>query len=391
MTSVIHYRDPIAYRNGDLMGTNYVPPHMASMNRSPVYDDHSSGSERKQSTPGAKKRPSRAGTRSVTTLTAAQLERKRANDREAQRAIRQRTKDHIEGLERQVRDLTAQIGTNSSTKMMELMRRNEELEQENALLRARLSHAGQALGMLEGAGNEQAGLLAATGGAPSPSDRIQILSHARRSSTGTARSVHSVPEITTTPVVQPAPWQQQQQHPQPPQHQQHAYSSNVPSPHVEHPPANWSSHPSAHPSQHPVSLSVPESSLHAVESGSMSYPTQYSMDHNTRAMSYPLENASLVTSQAMQIGGYNTPTSNPSTHSSDYHRQMSVPMHNAPPAGHGQHPHSYSSPAHHTYVRQSSHPGEMHMMAPGSHQQSHMVNEQGQMMYHLPPHMKVEH
>ncbi|KAF2859348.1 hypothetical protein K470DRAFT_265345 [Piedraia hortae CBS 480.64] len=47
-----------------------------------------------------KKRTTRAGTRSVSTLTPAQLERKRANDREAQRAIRQRTKDHIENLER---------------------------------------------------------------------------------------------------------------------------------------------------------------------------------------------------------------------------------------------------------------------------------------------------
>jgi hypothetical protein len=242
-------------------------------------------------------------------------------------------------------------------------------------------------------------MIAATGGAPSPSDRIQILSHARRSSTGTARSVHSLPEITTTPVAQPAPWQQQ--HPQqPPQHQQqhqqhqqhqHAYSPNVPSPHVEHASANWGSHPSAHPSQHPVSLSVPDSSLHAVESGNMSYSTPYAMDHNARAMSYPLENASLVTSQAMQIGGYNTPTSNPSTHPSDYHRQMSVPMNNAPPTGHGPHAHSYSSPAHHGYVPQTSHPGDMHLMAPASHQQSHMVNEQGQMMYHLPPHMKVEH
>lgn len=26
-----------------------------------------------------------------------------------------------------------------------------------------------------------------------------------------------------------------------------------------------------------------------------------------------------------------------------------------------------------------------------AHPQSHMVNEQGQMMYHIPPHMKVEH
>lgn len=153
MTSVLHYRDPIAYRTGDLMSaTNYVSPHMAaSMKKSPPYEGHSSGSERR-STPGAKKRPSRAGTRSVTTLTAAQLERKRANDREAQRAIRQRTKDHIETLERQVRDLTSQIDTNSSTKLIEVMRRNDELEQENAVLRARLSHAVQALGMPEGSG-----------------------------------------------------------------------------------------------------------------------------------------------------------------------------------------------------------------------------------------------
>lgn len=121
----------------------------------------------------------------------------------------------------------------------------------------------------------------------------------------------------------------------------------------------------------------------------MSYPTPYSMDHNTRAMSYPLENTSLVTSQAMQIGGYNTPTSNPSPHTSEYHRQMSVPMNAAPAASHQ---HAYSSPAHHGYsVPQTSHPGDMHMMAPASHPPPHMVNEQGQMMYHLPPHMKVEH
>src|SRR5262245_14003700 len=129
MTSVLQYRDPIAYRSGDLMSAaNYVTPHMATLKKTPPYEGHSSGSEKK-STSGMKKRPSRAGTRSVTTLTAAQLERKRANDREAQRAIRQRTKDHIEGLERQVRDLTTQIDTNSSTKMMELMRRNDDLEQ----------------------------------------------------------------------------------------------------------------------------------------------------------------------------------------------------------------------------------------------------------------------
>lgn len=154
MTSVLQYRDPISYRSNDLMSTsNYVPPHMATMRKSPSYEGHSSGSERKMSaSSGVKKRPSRAGTRSVTTLTAAQLERKRANDREAQRAIRQRTKDHIETLERQVRELTTQLESNGSSKMMDLMRRNDELEQENAVLRARLSHAVQALGMPENSG-----------------------------------------------------------------------------------------------------------------------------------------------------------------------------------------------------------------------------------------------
>jgi regulator of replication initiation timing len=132
---------------------NYASSHMAGLKKTPPYEDHSSGSESKrQQTPGAKRRPSRAGTRSVTTLTAAQLERKRANDREAQRAIRQRTKDHIESLERQIRDLTAQRDTNSSTKLIELMRRNEELEQENALLRTRLSHAVAALGVPDQSG-----------------------------------------------------------------------------------------------------------------------------------------------------------------------------------------------------------------------------------------------
>lgn len=91
-----------------------------------------------------KRRPSRAGTRSVTTLTAAQLERKRANDREAQRAIRQRTKEHIESLERRIAELTA--NQDSNARFLEIVQRNEELEQENALLRSRLNQTVAALG-----------------------------------------------------------------------------------------------------------------------------------------------------------------------------------------------------------------------------------------------------
>ncbi|THW09669.1 hypothetical protein D6D02_00310 [Aureobasidium pullulans] len=109
---------------------------MCGSRQSPSGTMHSSDSG-SQSKP-ASKRASRAGTRSVSTLSAAQLERKRANDREAQRAIRQRTKDHIENLERRISELT---GTQEAREKLYLttQQRNRELEEENVYLRSRLS------------------------------------------------------------------------------------------------------------------------------------------------------------------------------------------------------------------------------------------------------------
>lgn len=102
----------------------------------------SSGSESRK--PLGKKRASRAGTRSVSTLSAAQLERKRANDREAQRAIRQRTKDHIESLEKEIGDLRE--SNESREKLVTTtQQRNRELEDENRYLRTKLNEAGFAL------------------------------------------------------------------------------------------------------------------------------------------------------------------------------------------------------------------------------------------------------
>lgn len=108
---------------------------------------HSSGyvspgsDTRKSSTSSGKKRASRAGTRSVSTLSAAQLERKRANDREAQRAIRQRTKDHIDHLERSINELRGSQEANE--KLVHVtQQRNRELEEEVAYLRGKLSEAG---------------------------------------------------------------------------------------------------------------------------------------------------------------------------------------------------------------------------------------------------------
>ncbi|TVY84330.1 hypothetical protein LSUE1_G000983 [Lachnellula suecica] len=83
--------------------------------------------------PEPRRRASRAGTRSVATLTDAQLARKRANDREAQRSIRQRTKDRIEGLEQRIKELTDE--QNDSRSLEDVQRRNSELEEELRRLR----------------------------------------------------------------------------------------------------------------------------------------------------------------------------------------------------------------------------------------------------------------
>ncbi len=69
----------------------------------------------------------------MSTLTPSQLARKRANDREAQRAIRARTKEHIDSLERQVEELRGQQGRDRL--VQELLRRNKALEDELRRLR----------------------------------------------------------------------------------------------------------------------------------------------------------------------------------------------------------------------------------------------------------------
>ncbi|KAJ9299137.1 hypothetical protein DTO271G3_3379 [Paecilomyces variotii] len=91
----------------------------------------------RKGTTAGKKRESRIGGRKVTSLTAEQLERKRANDREAQRTIRQRTKDHIEHLERRVADLSAK-----EEQFDNVLRRNAALEAEITHLRHQLAMSG---------------------------------------------------------------------------------------------------------------------------------------------------------------------------------------------------------------------------------------------------------
>ncbi|KAL5386828.1 hypothetical protein DPSP01_003847 [Paraphaeosphaeria sporulosa] len=81
---------------------------MAGDAHSPADDgpaDHTDGSA---SQPPAKKRRTGTSSRGVANLTPEQLARKRANDREAQRAIRERTKNQIDTLHRRIQDLESQ-------------------------------------------------------------------------------------------------------------------------------------------------------------------------------------------------------------------------------------------------------------------------------------------
>ncbi|KAI0025756.1 hypothetical protein F4780DRAFT_224254 [Xylariomycetidae sp. FL0641] len=83
-----------------------------------------------------KKRRTGPGSRGVANLTPEQLAKKRANDREAQRAIRERTKNQIETLEKRIRDLTSQQPYQD---LQAVIRQKEAVEAENAEIKARLA------------------------------------------------------------------------------------------------------------------------------------------------------------------------------------------------------------------------------------------------------------
>jgi hypothetical protein len=78
-----------------------------------------------------------ASSRGVANLTPDQLAKKRANDREAQRAIRERTKNQIENLERKIRELTSQ---QPYQELQHVLRQKELVEAENADIKKRLAN-----------------------------------------------------------------------------------------------------------------------------------------------------------------------------------------------------------------------------------------------------------
>lgn len=86
-------------------------------------------------TTAKRRRTSASGSRGVANLTPDQLAKKRANDREAQRAIRERTKSQIEALEKRVQELTAQ---QPYQELQYAIQRKEAVEAENEDIKRRL-------------------------------------------------------------------------------------------------------------------------------------------------------------------------------------------------------------------------------------------------------------
>jgi len=83
-----------------------------------------------------KRRIAGTSSRGVANLTPEQLQKKRANDREAQRAIRERTKNEIRELNAQIRELTSQ---QPYQELQQALRQKELVEAENADIKKRLA------------------------------------------------------------------------------------------------------------------------------------------------------------------------------------------------------------------------------------------------------------
>ena len=85
---------------------------------------------------GRKRKAPSSGSRGVASLTEEQLAKKRANDREAQRAIRERTKHQIENLERRIQELTSQ---QPYQELQAVIRQKDAIQAENDEIRRRLA------------------------------------------------------------------------------------------------------------------------------------------------------------------------------------------------------------------------------------------------------------
>ncbi|KAI9851143.1 MAG: hypothetical protein M1838_004352 [Thelocarpon superellum] len=142
--------------------------------------------------------------RGIAHLTAEQLAKKRANDREAQRAIRERTKNQIAGFEAKIRELTSR---QSYQELQQALREKKAVEAENHDIRSRLQHVLQVIQPL--LSQEEAGALARGVASPAPAaapgarggpDGAGYASPTTRDSAGVFQATHhSIDQIHLPP------------------------------------------------------------------------------------------------------------------------------------------------------------------------------------------------
>lgn len=130
---------PTASPNNNNTNNNSASTHVKPENTaSPTASSMSGAFDESAASLAGRKRKvaSSASLRGVANLTPDQLARKRANDRQAQRAIRERTKSQIEALESRVRELSSQQPYQD---LQKLVAEKDRILAENDDIRRRLS------------------------------------------------------------------------------------------------------------------------------------------------------------------------------------------------------------------------------------------------------------
>ena len=124
--------------------TNPYPPNCLHSDLGRTESLNCASPNDEQSRTSTTKRASRAGSRSVRTLSKTQLERKRESDRRTQRKTREKTKNQIKSLENIISELRQSQEASEKT-IQSTRQRNKELEEENIFIRMKLNEAGLAI------------------------------------------------------------------------------------------------------------------------------------------------------------------------------------------------------------------------------------------------------
>lgn len=103
-----HHHQHHDYQQTAAAALSSAPPPPQQQQQPPQSQPHIPTPNNTAAPNGRKRKAGQPGSRGVANLTPEQLAKKRANDREAQRAIRERTKNTIEGLEARIRELESQ-------------------------------------------------------------------------------------------------------------------------------------------------------------------------------------------------------------------------------------------------------------------------------------------